>query len=160
MVSRLCNSCAENDGVVCREFRWFGVRRCPETPRSDVVCGVTKRHFCAGFLDFEWGRSIVKKYGRTEADKSMVKFHRQKRRILFAEDNEEAWEIVELALPECKLTFARNFEDGLRLAWQGYFDLYILDNWLPGGSGIDLCRAIREFDPYTPILFYSACAYA
>ena len=90
----------------------------------------------------------------------MVKFHRQKRRILFAEDNEDAWEIVELALPECKLTFARNFEDGLRLARQGYFDLYILDNWLPGGSGIGLCRAIREFDPYTPILFYSACAYA
>ena len=89
----------------------------------------------------------------------MVKFHRQKKRILFVEDHEDAWEIVELALAECKLTFARNFDDGLRLARHGYFDLYILDNWLPGGSGIGLCRAIREFDPYTPILFYSAAAY-
>src|SRR5215831_16441688 len=91
----------------------------------------------------------------------MVKFHRQKMRILFVEDHEDSWEIVELTLAECKLTFARNFDDGLRLARQGYFDLYIyiMDNWLPDGSGIGLCRAIREFYPYTPILFYSAAAY-
>jgi DNA-binding response OmpR family regulator len=89
----------------------------------------------------------------------MVSIHRQKKRILYVEDHEEAWEIMELTLEECKLTFARNFDNGLRLARQGYFDLYILDNWLPDGSGIGLCRAIREFDPYTPILFYSAAAY-
>jgi DNA-binding response OmpR family regulator len=89
----------------------------------------------------------------------MLNFDREKKRILFVEDHEDAWEIVELSLVECKLTFARNFESGLRLARRGYFDLYILDNWLPDGSGIDLCRAIREFDPYTPILFYSAAAY-
>jgi two-component system cell cycle response regulator DivK len=89
----------------------------------------------------------------------MVSFHRQKKRILFVEDHEDAWEIVELTLAECKLTFARTFDDGLRLARRGYFDLYILDNWLPGGSGIGLCRAIREFDPHTPIVFYSAAAY-
>ncbi|HKQ89146.1 MAG TPA: response regulator [Blastocatellia bacterium] len=27
------------------------------------------------------------------------------------------------------------------------------------GSGLELCRRIREFDPHTLILFYSACAY-
>jgi DNA-binding response OmpR family regulator len=116
-------------------------------------------HFCADVLDFEWGRSIVKKYARTGADNSMVNFHRQKKRILFVEDHEDAWEIVKFTLAKCKLTFARNFDSGLRLARQGYFDLYILDNWLPDGSGIGLCRAIREFDPNTPILFYSAAAY-
>src|SRR5262249_912049 len=89
----------------------------------------------------------------------MASFHRQKKRILFVEDHEDTWEIVELTLAECKLTFARKFDDGLRLARQGYFDLYLLDNWLPGGSGIGLCRAIRQFDPHTPILFYSAAAY-
>jgi DNA-binding response OmpR family regulator len=88
-----------------------------------------------------------------------VNFQRQKKRILLVEDQEDAWEIVALTLAECKLTLARDFDNGLRLARQGYFDLYILDNWLPGGSGIGLCRAIREFDPYTPILFYSAAAY-
>ena len=90
---------------------------------------------------------------------SIVNFYRQKKRILFIEDHEDAWDIVDLALEECKLTFARNFDDGLRLARQGYFDLYILDNWLPDGSGIGLCRAIRQFDPHTPIVFYSAAAY-
>jgi|SRR5215467_3590602 len=35
-----------------------------------------------------------------------------------------------------------------------------LDNWLLDRSGVELCRAIREFDPHTPILFYSAAAYA
>jgi DNA-binding response OmpR family regulator len=89
----------------------------------------------------------------------MVNLNRERRRILLVEDHEDAWEIVELTLAECKLTFARNFDNGLRLARQGYFDLYILDNWLPDGSGIGLCRAIRQFDPHTPILFYSAAAY-
>jgi DNA-binding response OmpR family regulator len=49
---------------------------------------------------------------------------------------------------------------GLRHARRGYFDLYILDNHLPGGNGVELCRLIREFDPHTPILFYSAGASA
>jgi DNA-binding response OmpR family regulator len=34
-------------------------------------------------------------------------------------------------------------------------DLYILDNWLPDGSGIDLCRTIRRQFPGVPILFTS-----
>jgi two-component system, NarL family, response regulator DevR len=35
-----------------------------------------------------------------------------------------------------------------------------LDNWLPDGTGVELCRLIREFDPHNPILFYSAAGYA
>jgi len=92
------------------------------------------------------------------ATESMTNLNKERRRILLVEDNKDAWEIVALTLAECKLTFARNFDYGLRLARQGYFDLYILDNWLPDGSGIGLCRAIREFDPHTPILFCSAAA--
>jgi DNA-binding response OmpR family regulator len=38
----------------------------------------------------------------------------------------------------------------------GHFDLYMLDNWLPDGSGIELCRRIRTLDPTTPIIFTSA----
>jgi DNA-binding response OmpR family regulator len=85
--------------------------------------------------------------------------NREKKRILMVEDHEDAWEIAALSLEEYTLIYARNFDEGRRLARRGYFDLYILDNLLPDGNGIELCRVIREFDPHTPILFYSACAY-
>jgi DNA-binding response OmpR family regulator len=90
----------------------------------------------------------------------MMNFHREKRRILFVEDDEDNWEIVALNLAECVVVCARDFNEGVRLARIGYFDLYLLDNWLPDGSGAELCRLIREFDPYTPIVFYSAAGYA
>jgi CheY-like chemotaxis protein len=46
--------------------------------------------------------------------------------------------------------------EGLRQAKSRRFDLYLLDNSLPDGSGIELCRLIRTFDSHSPILFYSA----
>jgi DNA-binding response OmpR family regulator len=87
-------------------------------------------------------------------------FNREKKRILFVDDDQDNWELVALDLAECVVVCARNFNEGLRLAQAGYFDLYLLDNWLPDGTGVELCRAIREFDPHTPVLFYSAAAYA
>jgi DNA-binding response OmpR family regulator len=51
------------------------------------------------------------------------------------------------------------YDEGLRLVQQQDFDLYILDNRMPDKSGVELCRAIREFDPDTPVLFYSAAAH-
>jgi DNA-binding response OmpR family regulator len=54
---------------------------------------------------------------------------------------------------------AENNDSALLLARSNKFDLYMIDNWLPGGSGIDLCKQLREFDSHTPILFYSGAAY-
>jgi len=90
----------------------------------------------------------------------MANLTRDKKRILMVEDHQDAWEIAAFVLEEYAIFYARDFNEGLRLAQCGYFDLYILDNWLPDGNGIELCRRIREFDPHTPVLFYSACAYA
>lgn len=87
----------------------------------------------------------------------MVIPHRK--RILLVEDEEDAKDFCALILAEHELTCSSDFDEGLRLARQRDFDLYILDNWLPGKSGVELCRAIREFDQDTPILFYSAAAY-
>ena len=88
----------------------------------------------------------------------MTTLNRERRRILLVEGQEDAWNIVAYKLEEHALFHARGFEEGPRLARRGYFDLYIIDNWLPDGSGSGLCRAIREFDLYTPILFCSATA--
>jgi DNA-binding response OmpR family regulator len=89
----------------------------------------------------------------------MASFDKERKRILLVEDHEDTWELMEYCLTEYKLVCARDFDEGLRLAHQRYFDLYILDNWLPGGFGVELCRLIRKFDPNTPILFYSAAGY-
>jgi len=89
----------------------------------------------------------------------MVNSNRERKRILLVEDQEDAWEIAAYNLGEHALFYARDFDEGLLAARRGYFDLYILDNWLPSGSGVEMCRLIREFDPHTPILFCSAVAY-
>ena len=85
----------------------------------------------------------------------------EKRQILFVEMDKQSQELVTLALALAgyEIVIANNFAEGLRLAKQQEFELYILDNWLPDGSGIELCRRIREFNSQTPILFYSATGY-
>jgi DNA-binding response OmpR family regulator len=88
----------------------------------------------------------------------MWRLNRERKRILLVEDEEEARELAELTLAEYTLICARDFDEGLLTARRGYFDLYILDSWLPKKSGFELCRAVREFDPNTPILFFSAAA--
>ena len=89
----------------------------------------------------------------------MANLDGKNRRVLLVEDEKDAKVLTALTLAEYRLTYARNFDEALLAARRGYFDLYILDGWLPDKSGGELCRAIREFDPHTPILFYSAAAY-
>src|SRR5262245_58436578 len=90
----------------------------------------------------------------------MMNSNRERKRILLVEDEEDARELAAIALSKYTLICARDFNDGLCVARGGYFDLYILDSWLPDRSGFELCRAIRDFDPHTPILFCSVAANA
>ena len=82
-------------------------------------------------------------------------------RILYIEDHADTRELVTLLLSQksyeviTESTLAR----GVAMASGGNFDLYLLDSWLPDGSGLELCKQIRAFDQTTPILFYSAAAY-
>jgi len=47
-------------------------------------------------------------------------------------------------------------EEGLREGLRGGFDLVVLDVMLPGRSGFDVCRALRDRDPRLPILLLTA----
>lgn len=85
------------------------------------------------------------------------------RQILCVEDNEDSRELVKLALeirfPHVHVSFAESIDEAKELTERNRYDLFILDNWLPGGSGIDFCRLLREVGAVVPILFYSAAAH-
>ena len=81
-------------------------------------------------------------------------------RVLYIEDHDDTRQLVALVLAQkCEVISAATIQSGLSLARFQRFDLYLIDSWLPDGSGVDLCREIREFDKKTPIIFYSAAAY-
>lgn len=86
----------------------------------------------------------------------------QKPRVLYVEDHEDTRELVTLLLSQksYEVVTGTTIASGIALATAEDFDLYLLDSWLPDGSGLELCQKIREFDKTTPILFYSAAAYA
>ena len=82
-------------------------------------------------------------------------------RVLYIEDHDDTRELVTIVLEQRSFEVVSDstIKRGVALAASQHFDLYLLDSWLPDGSGLDLCRQIREFDRVTPILFYSAAAY-
>ena len=84
------------------------------------------------------------------------------RQILFVEDNEDSRELVKLALEtrfsHVRVSFAESFDEARELTKHNNYDLFILDNWIPGASGIDFCRHLREDGAVVPIVFYSAAA--
>ena len=82
-------------------------------------------------------------------------------RILYVEDDEDTRELVTfvLAMNNYHVVAAENCDDALMTARSSQFDLYLIDNWMAGCSGVDLCKKLREFDPLTPVLFYSGAAY-
>jgi DNA-binding response OmpR family regulator len=81
--------------------------------------------------------------------------------ILYVEDDQDTRELVMYLLVNSRYTVvaAANGDEALMLARTNNFDLYVIDNWMSGASGIDLCRKLREFDSRTPILFYSGAAF-
>jgi len=84
-----------------------------------------------------------------------------KGRILCTEDDEDTRDllVVMLNLDGYEVICTDGAAKALDLLKTEKFDLCLLDNWLPGISGEDLCKKIREFDSQTPILFYSGAAY-
>ena len=78
--------------------------------------------------------------------------------ILCVEDDVDTCEVLSILLEEYSFECFHSLASAMPAMESGNADLYILDNWLPDGSGVDLCRRIRELYPQTPIIFTSAAA--
>lgn len=81
--------------------------------------------------------------------------------VLYCEDHDDTRILMTMMLEAAgfRVTTAKCAEECLRLAGGGgLFDLYLLDHIFPDASGVTICKALREIDPETPILFYSGRA--
>jgi len=73
--------------------------------------------------------------------------------LLIVDSNPQTSDLVRILPADCRTRSAFNSETGLSLAKQETFDLYVVAEGLPDGSGVLLCRQIRGFDFNTPIIF-------
>jgi DNA-binding response OmpR family regulator len=83
-----------------------------------------------------------------------------KSRILCVEDNRDSREMIVTLLRQSNenydVTAVETAAEALALNAKVKFDLYILDIWLPGMDGVDLCRRLRDRGVTKPIMFFSA----
>lgn len=84
-----------------------------------------------------------------------------KGRILCVEYHPDTRDLITYSLNRAgfEIVCAGSASEAFSLVLTEHFDLYVIDNWLPEISGVELCRRIRRRDPTTPILFYSAAAF-
>jgi len=77
--------------------------------------------------------------------------------VLCVEDDPDTREMLRIMLQErgCRFTAVDNCRDALRLIEQADLSLVLMDNLLPDGNGIDLCRTVREFNKNLPVVFLS-----
>jgi DNA-binding response OmpR family regulator len=83
-----------------------------------------------------------------------------KGRILFLDDNDDTCELLDIILSQAgyEIVIGRSVAEGLQLTKSKSFDLILLDWFFTDGTGLELCRAIRQFDGQTPIFFYTGMA--
>ena len=78
-------------------------------------------------------------------------------RILAVEDNISLLESIrQILADEYEIDTADNGEDGLFMAQQNIYDLILLDVMLPGMSGFEIVRQLREERIDTAVLFLTA----
>lgn len=82
-------------------------------------------------------------------------------RILFVDDHQDTLDLFEIVFSQqnYEVVTASSVARALDETMQRQFDLLVLDSHLEDGSGVDLCRRIRETGNTTPILFCSGLAY-
>jgi two-component system copper resistance phosphate regulon response regulator CusR len=79
-------------------------------------------------------------------------------RILLVEDDAELARLVAAGLREHghQVALAGTLAEGRTQGLQGRFDVLVLDVMLPGGTGFELCRELRQRGVGTPLLMLTA----
>jgi DNA-binding response OmpR family regulator len=78
------------------------------------------------------------------------------RRILCVEDDRDTCEVLRFVMTDFEFTAVHTVEEATEQIAKATFDLFVLDNWLPDGSGVELCKRIRASGNLSPIVFTSA----
>jgi DNA-binding response OmpR family regulator len=80
------------------------------------------------------------------------------KKILVIEDNADIAHLVMVNLrsKQMAVDHAADGSTGLDMALTGQYHLLILDLMLPGIDGLDICRALRSEQVYTPVLMLTA----
>ena len=84
------------------------------------------------------------------------KDHSPARRILCVEDDRDTCEVLRFVMTDFEFTAVHTVAEATEQIDKGSFDLFVLDNWLPDGSGVELCKKIRASGNRSPIVFTSA----
>ena len=82
-------------------------------------------------------------------------------RVLYVDDDNDSREMLStlLAILRIEVTAVATAESAISLIDAERFDVYLLDAWLPGTDGFELCRLIRKTNPTKPVLFFSGAAH-
>ena len=75
------------------------------------------------------------------------------RRVLCVDDHADTCDLIAAILGQYEVVSALSKLEGLRIAKSQHFDLILLDYHLRDGSGPELSKQIRKFNPNIPILF-------
>ena len=78
--------------------------------------------------------------------------------ILIVEDEKDIADLLVLHLQDLAddVVWASDGNAGMQLAVRQKWDLVVLDLRLPGPDGLDICRALRRTETYTPILMLTS----
>ena len=88
----------------------------------------------------------------------MTSFASPQKQILYIDDSLDSGELVKFVLSEpiYQVIAVQTMTEGLNLARNNRFDLYLIDTVFVDGTGFEFCQQIRAFDPKTPIVFCTA----
>ncbi len=82
----------------------------------------------------------------------------ENKKILIVEDQKDLADLLSLHLSDmgAEVTWAADGHEGLRLACARDWDAILLDIQLPGPSGLEICRKVRQNHDYVPILLLTS----